>query len=688
MRPFCIKSICSFAIIALLTSTPAFGKEGTESFEDLILMEGIQVVASPIENEEVDLEATHKTVLEGEGLENRFASVSEVLSETVGLSINRFGGLGDFSAISIRGSSSEQVLVYLDGFLMNGAQGGGADLARIPLSQIEAIEIYRGSAPIAFGQSGIGGIVHIRTKAATLENGSSTRGRSRELAYQVQYGSFNTSRLNTTYTGKLGKLGKTSLLIGLNQERSDNDFEFLDDKGTQFNPTDDRIVKRKNSRFESLNLLTKIGRSFGEKNRLSLDYHFLDTEKGVPGLGSFQSEQAAFNTQAHRARVGFEGDAVSEGPLNLKLALLYATKNEAFQDRLGEIGIANQDNENKTDAAEARLNADRPIGGFQTFNALLQFRQERFRPFDRLLATQTSTSRRKTLSIGLEDRIALFQKRLYLSPGLLYDDIDNRFQGDTFLSGIGQPSPTHHEDRFLSRRIGFLVQLSPPLSLRANIGRYFRAPNFFELFGDRGGTLGNPELRVEAGLNRDIGLHYRRRAKGLVRTLNLQAAYFHNVVDDQILFVQTSQRTSRAENIGRAETIGQELAGKIELGSHLRLDANYTHQRAVNKSDIPSQRGKILPGRPVHALSGKAELYSARGALFYRYDYTAENFLDRVNQRVAAARHIHNLGFSIKGQSAWTLSLEVKNLSDNRIEDVFGFPLPGRAYFITLEGRI
>jgi iron complex outermembrane receptor protein len=34
-----------------------------------------------------------------------------------------------------------------------------------------------------------------------------------------------------------------------------------------------------------------------------------------------------------------------------------------------------------------------------------------------------------------------------------------------------------------------------------------------------------------------------------------------------------------------------------------------------------------------------------------------------------------------------SLSFEVKNLTDERVSDVLGFPLPGRAYVATVLGR-
>lgn len=661
-------------LVLFLYATSAFA--ASPATDPPVLLEGITIAATPIDEADEDSAPAHLTVIKGEALQERFTSVPEILSETVGVKITRFGGLGDFSAISIRGSSSEQVLVYLDGFLLNTAQGGAVDMAKIPASQIESIEVYRGSAPVSFGQTGIGGIVNIRTKAAAHE---------KLLSYQLQYGSFGTSRLNMTLSAKPGK---TDLLLGVNHEKSDNNFEFLSGGGTQFTTADDKVLKRENSQFKSLNLLTKVGVDLAKKRRLNLYYNFLDTEKGVPGLGAFQSQTAQFKTQSHRSSLRFDADDLFQKTLNIEFALKYALKNEAFRDLEGDIGVGNQDNDNKTQLYEVHLKGEQIIGMHQILKTRLQYRTETFKPFDKLISATAGTSRQQVYTLGVEDQIAFFDERLFITPSLLYEDITNRFKGDPGLSTLGLAVPSSSQDQFLTRQIGVLYRITETTTLRANIGRYFRRPSLFELFGDRGGAIGNPDLLPEKGLNRDIGLHYNRRFTGRIRKLTVQAAYFDNAAENLILFIQTSQFTGNPENIAKSRIIGQEFSGGLEIGNHFKMEGNYTHQRAINKSDIPNERNKFLPGRPVHDLFGRAEFYSNHFALYYSHHLTDKNFLDRANQRNAASRQIHNIGFSIKSYPRWSLTFEAKNLGDDQIEDVFGFPLPGRSYFVTLKGAL
>src|SRR3989338_7101603 len=90
-------------------------------------------------------------------------TVPQILERAAGVHLSSYGGLDDFSAISIRGSTSDQVLIYLDGVLLNSAQGQMVDLSFIPLDVVESIEIYRGGSPGKIVDSTPGGAITIHT---------------------------------------------------------------------------------------------------------------------------------------------------------------------------------------------------------------------------------------------------------------------------------------------------------------------------------------------------------------------------------------------------------------------------------------------------------------------------------------------------------------------------------------------
>ena len=93
------------------------------------------------------------TVLTHEQFAGTGADLGEILERTVGVQVRNFGGLGDLSTISIRGSTAEQVEIFLDGIPLNRALGGGVDLSTLPLGNVERVEVYRGTAPAGLALS-------------------------------------------------------------------------------------------------------------------------------------------------------------------------------------------------------------------------------------------------------------------------------------------------------------------------------------------------------------------------------------------------------------------------------------------------------------------------------------------------------------------------------------------------------
>jgi iron complex outermembrane receptor protein len=229
--------------------------------------------------------------------------------------------------------------------------------------------------------------------------------------------------------------------------------------------------------------------------------------------------------------------------------------------------------------------------------------------------------------------------------------------------------------------------LTSYVDLKANVGRFQCLPTLLELFGDRGTTIGNPELDTETSVNWDVGWTLELTRSGVIDRIFLEYAYFASNADDLIVFVQNSQATARAENIGSADIWGHEVSWSVAAFRHLRLYGNYTFQQAKDASDTFS-RGNQLPGRPRHELYQGVELFAGLGKLSYEINYISQNFLDRGNLDPVDNRLLHNLSLILTPLGKrLKLTFEVKNLTDNQIGDFRGFPLPGRSFFGTVEGR-
>src|SRR6266568_1484108 len=93
------------------------------------------------------------TVIEASRFAGEAKGVAELVATAPGVAVNDYGGLGHVSTISIRGASSDGVLVLLDGIPLNSAFGGGVEGA-------------------VYGAGALGGVVNIVTRRATASGGS------------------------------------------------------------------------------------------------------------------------------------------------------------------------------------------------------------------------------------------------------------------------------------------------------------------------------------------------------------------------------------------------------------------------------------------------------------------------------------------------------------------------------------
>lgn len=105
------------------------------------------------------------TVLEGEDLRERgFSNVAEALRSSPGLEIARSGGPGQITSVFLRGGSSSQTLVLLDGIRLNSSTTGAFDFGDLSLDEVERIEIVRGPQSPLYGSEAAAGVIQILTR--------------------------------------------------------------------------------------------------------------------------------------------------------------------------------------------------------------------------------------------------------------------------------------------------------------------------------------------------------------------------------------------------------------------------------------------------------------------------------------------------------------------------------------------
>ncbi len=612
-------------------------------------------------------------------IDERYApveTVGEILSESVGIQVQRYGGLGAFSTISIRGSGANQVPVFLDGIPLSQTQNQTVDLSDLPLDGLAKIEAYRGTVPIGFGGGGIGGVVNLVTREPTDQPTTDV---------SVGYGSFDTRKAVATHSRRIGA---HTVLAHLSYLGSDGDFDYFDDNGTPETPQDDTTATRINNRLNNADLLIKSSHQLGDDTTLELLQEGFVKDQGVPGPGSTQfARPSLLNvrslTYLRGRRQGILDDRIDA------TATLYGVYNlQKFKDPDGDFG-RRQDTRNQTMLIGASTGGTWFAPYDQSLSWFVELAYERFFPYNAtnapLPANGPDQTRVRT-TVSLQDEARLFGGRLSLVPSLRFDQLWNEFS-EAPIANVPIGTAQSSDDTLWSPSIGIAARPLSGLTLRGNIGQFQRAANFSELFGNAGTVIGNAALEPETAINRDIGFVADIAGFGRAAWLDLctiEYAYFYNNVRDLIAFDQVNARSFRAFNAGSARIRGHEVSFALSAFSAIGLDVNYTHQDSENR-DVDSPEGNQLPLRPADEVFARPRVFTDWGTLYYEYTFISDNPTDSDNFAVVPSRSIHSVGFVAHPLDQLTLRLRAANITDADVRDLGDFPLPGLTIFGSME---
>ncbi len=124
-------------------------------------------------------------------------SVPEILKLATGVDLSESGGAGKNASVFIRGTSSGQVLVLIDGVRIGSATLGTSPFSSLPIDQIERIEIVRGSQSSLYGSDAIGGVIQIFTR-----KGSQKEDAKPTISISAGGGSYDTAKVGGNISGK------------------------------------------------------------------------------------------------------------------------------------------------------------------------------------------------------------------------------------------------------------------------------------------------------------------------------------------------------------------------------------------------------------------------------------------------------------------------------------------------------
>ena len=679
--------------VAVAATSP--GPAVAEDDEVRAADETVEVVGDRESEESVELDTSAAvTVIELDEGQRASADLADVVGAAAGVHLQRLGGLGHFSTVTIRGSSARQVQVYVDGLPVNPYGGSAVNLDELPLDAFQRVEVYRSGAPAHLGAGGMGGVINLVTAPGQLP----------PPRLELAAGSYWTRRVSAS-GGVAWTQGATpaDLLVGLESSGTQGDFLYFDDRGTVYNPFDDTTRRRINNDLAQLDGRARL-RVGGRPLQLVVQEAFTTRGQGLAGIGHDPAAHARLGVVGNTLLAELSGRARTN--VKLRGRLSWRVRRESYRDPEGELGTGQQDSRDLLNAAGGLLSVRWVPLLWQAIEATAELRVDTYQPVDLLREESTDGVRGRVAAVfSASDDFSLARGRVRISPALQLHLLDNRMLGSVpFGDETVAPDGEQHLASF-TPQLGLLIRPVDALAFKANIGRTFRPPDFTELFGDRGAVIGNSELVPEWGVAWDVGARLASPAGGRL-VGDLSAAYFWRHTWDAIVYVQNSQRTQIPTNFGEARVGGIEGSGHIGLFDTLDLSATVTWMDSVNLDPREAYHGRQLPGVPRWEVWAEVAVrWGARVRLGYDLSHTSGNYWDATNWYLSSPRTLHGISLRVRPGPDWPfLEVDVRNLADERLQavprdplnpddegvavqpltDFAGYPLPGRTVMFTV----
>lgn len=617
------------------------------------------------------------TVINREAFINSSQNLTDILQQINGIQIRQISGIGNPSSVSIRGSTSKQVQVYIDGQLINDNQFGGFDLNQLPISQIQSIEVSKNQA-LGTGATPIGGTIRINTFKANSDT----------LRISAEHGSFGFNQANITYNEVFQS---HNLGLGYSFIKSDNNFDYLVPQNFN-NPSESIIEPLRNNQYRKsswyLNDETQLG-----AHKLRFNVQHLNQDKSLPNYqNNSPQNQSSLNSQA--TRYGYQHnwqptfDAGIAEPIEgltleqIEFQLYRQNKDEQYQQIPG--GPIER---------EAIYHSVQDLLSIKPSLIIKHFAVTPFIDYQRQTFTSalTTNGQANTCNAISPCDIKAEQQQLTYGSGLNWQNTDGSLSAQLLVSQMRQqnknvalndPNATalKQKSHFDSQE-GAINFKWAGLDNQLSIAKGVRAPTLFELFGDRGSFKGNKNLQAETATTYSFSSRYQQP--------NYQVSFSAYQQDQQnaIVAIFTSTGVGSYTNVANSTVKGIELQASYQFTPRLNvlMQGNYIDSR--NHSQIVAFDNKHLPGIYHQQLSVGIN-YQLMDSLQFgiRTDFDQELYFNRANR----FENESNLGngtptdrtltqINLNWQySNYNINLAINNLFDYTYQDLANRQAEGR----------
>jgi len=591
---------------------------------------------------------TTVTVINSQQIQDqKIQMTSDALRQVPGVEVTQTGGPGTQTEVTIRGSSSSQVLTLLDGVEVNSSLTGAYDFANLTTNNASRIEIVRGAGGSLYGSSAIGGVINQITEEGTG---------APKFSLLSTGGNWQTLRQVATASGSDGKLGYAGS-VSYYQTGGFQSFNGSNDNLSLVGRLDYHLTDDTTLRAFARYTLANVGLP-----------EFSNTDKGNP-----------LDPSAHQRDEFMLYKAEVDSHLTDKLLVRWfgsLVRDEIRINKVPTPGLPNGENDDIPEEIRG-TNLEAVYTWTEGFDTLIgfDFKDLWARSGDNSFSPGPPPSRSLTAFTADQQQYAGYlqqQARLLDGHVLLTGGV--RVDGNSQFGTAVSPS--------WSVAIPFQQY---GLTLRGSYSEGFEAPTFDELYFP---GFGNPNLQATTSSEWDGGIE-----KKFGEFASITTIYFSRRIHDLIVTVAcpTCRFGFESANVGRADMQGVEVVAALYPFNGFSLSGNFT---ALDSTHVPLI-ANLQPVRvPKHSAAAVAEYRGhnvfRRGdqftsALFYQFVGDRED----LDTQAPFVEHNHsnyqvfNLTLSYKLEEGLVPYLHsgeafvrIQNLFDRNYSQAFGFPSP------------
>jgi vitamin B12 transporter len=645
-------------------------------------------------------------------------SLPDLLERVPGVHIRLINGTGQYTVATVRGSTSAQVGIFVDGVLTKLGGDAATDLSMIPMENVARIEVYRGYIPARFAGTWLGGVINIVTKKPQKTGGSFSQGMS-------SYGGYQGS-LNVNFP-----LGDGSFLLGVNRDQSQGDFTYdnliykdsvahgLDDSGYPVQRN------RQNNAYQNTDVLLK-----WQDANWQVKYNWKRNFRELPTLLAWSSA-VYVDIPSRRQAYG----SIQTDQNNLLIGRRQTTGN---LDWGWQFNYLDQDKNywNPTTTSSATfakwshyqskrfggsLDGSFKAGDNNLLELMANYSREELHIDGSNLSYRTDMKNYyvQTLAdLQLQDTITLNQARdFWMTPSVRwnYSDGMGKAPGSSNLYWVKEVEKIGGSK--VTWQNALKKQLNAHTTLLGTYGTYYRFPNLYEIVGDGATILPSSKYGppgAEHGTQWDFGVQW--QGKMLDAKSELSLTYFGRHSENMMQLYRQGLTYWSYLNVGAGQVHGVELEDKLHWERwDLDLSATYMKTKYLNATvpaatgfgwatngelgqpfkDIPEWEGLVrltyrFPGDRLTAFS---ELRYVDRTYFENYGTVAKP--DREWQ---SSLTTVGLGFKYKLAKDKKLTVGVNDLFnkspgmfmydekgiDGSVSNLF-YPIQGRTYYATVQ---